>query len=73
MTQATGAQRRNTPTYKAGRHFLQIPGPTNVPDRILRAIDNGTIDRLVKTGYFEKVFGPQVKAEAERKGKLAYR
>jgi alanine-glyoxylate transaminase / serine-glyoxylate transaminase / serine-pyruvate transaminase len=44
MTQATGAQRRNTPTYKAGRHFLQIPGPTNVPDRILRAIDNGTID-----------------------------
>jgi len=28
----------------AGRHFLQIPGPTNVPDRILRAIDNPTID-----------------------------
>ena len=27
-----------------GRHFLQIPGPTNVPDRILRAIDNATID-----------------------------
>jgi len=23
----------------AGRHFLQIPGPTNVPDRVLRAID----------------------------------
>ena len=22
-----------------GRHFLQIPGPTNVPDRVLRAID----------------------------------
>ena len=22
-----------------GRHFLQIPGPTNVPDRILRAMD----------------------------------
>lgn len=28
----------------AGRHFLQIPGPTNVPDRILRAIDYPTID-----------------------------
>ncbi len=28
----------------SGRHFLQIPGPTNVPDRILRAIDNATID-----------------------------
>jgi alanine-glyoxylate transaminase/serine-glyoxylate transaminase/serine-pyruvate transaminase len=27
-----------------GRHFLQIPGPTNVPDRILRAIDQPTID-----------------------------
>ncbi len=31
-------------TYAAGRHFLQIPGPTNVPDRILRAIDRPTID-----------------------------
>jgi alanine-glyoxylate transaminase / serine-glyoxylate transaminase / serine-pyruvate transaminase len=31
-------------TYHSGRHFLQIPGPTNVPDRILRAIDRPTID-----------------------------
>lgn len=29
---------------KSGRHFLQIPGPTNVPDRVLRAIDRATID-----------------------------
>ena len=28
----------------AGRHFLQIPGPTNVPDRILRAIGRPTVD-----------------------------
>ena len=28
----------------AGRHFLQIPGPTNVPERILRAIARPTID-----------------------------
>ena len=28
----------------SGRHFLQIPGPTNVPDRVLRAIDRPTID-----------------------------
>ena len=28
----------------AGRHFLQIPGPTNVPDRILRAVAQPTID-----------------------------
>jgi alanine-glyoxylate transaminase / serine-glyoxylate transaminase / serine-pyruvate transaminase len=27
-----------------GRHFLQIPGPTNVPDRVLRAISAPTID-----------------------------
>ncbi|HTO44006.1 MAG TPA: aminotransferase class V-fold PLP-dependent enzyme, partial [Burkholderiales bacterium] len=31
-------------TFHSGRHFLQIPGPTNVPDRVLRAIDNPTID-----------------------------
>jgi alanine-glyoxylate transaminase/serine-glyoxylate transaminase/serine-pyruvate transaminase len=31
-------------SYASGRHFLQIPGPTNVPDRILRAIDSATID-----------------------------
>jgi len=31
-------------TYHAGRHFLQIPGPTTVPDRILRAIDMPVID-----------------------------
>src|SRR5262245_30975314 len=30
--------------YSAGRHFLQIPGPTNVPDRVLRAISAPTID-----------------------------
>ena len=30
--------------HHAGRHFLQIPGPTNVPDRVLRAIDNPTMD-----------------------------
>jgi len=28
----------------SGRHFLQIPGPTNVPDRILRAMDRPVID-----------------------------
>jgi alanine-glyoxylate transaminase/serine-glyoxylate transaminase/serine-pyruvate transaminase len=30
--------------HVAGRHFLQIPGPTNVPDRVLRAIDQPTMD-----------------------------
>ncbi len=27
-----------------GRHFLQIPGPTNIPDRVLRAMDMPTLD-----------------------------
>lgn len=31
-------------SYPSGRHFLQIPGPTNVPDRVLRAIARPTID-----------------------------
>ena len=31
-------------TAKRGRHFLQIPGPSNVPDRVLRAIAAPTID-----------------------------
>jgi alanine-glyoxylate transaminase / serine-glyoxylate transaminase / serine-pyruvate transaminase len=30
--------------HRSGRHFLQIPGPTNVPDRVLRAIDRATMD-----------------------------
>jgi alanine-glyoxylate transaminase / serine-glyoxylate transaminase / serine-pyruvate transaminase len=30
--------------HRPGRHFLQIPGPTNVPDRVLRAIAQPTID-----------------------------
>ena len=29
---------------KSGRHFLQIPGPTNVPDRVLRALSKPTND-----------------------------
>mgnify|MGYP001196437436 FL=1 len=31
-------------TYQAGPHFLQIPGPSNVPGRVLRAIERPTID-----------------------------
>ncbi len=31
-------------SYQSGRHFLQIPGPTNVPDRVLHAIGQPTID-----------------------------
>jgi len=31
-------------SYLSGRHFLQIPGPTNVPERVLRAMARPTID-----------------------------
>ncbi len=31
-------------TVKRGRHFLHVPGPSNVPDRVARAVDNPIID-----------------------------
>ncbi|MHB8828725.1 MAG: pyridoxal-phosphate-dependent aminotransferase family protein [Syntrophales bacterium] len=31
-------------SYSSGRHFLQIPGPTNVPEQVLRAMAKPTID-----------------------------
>jgi len=30
--------------YQSGRHFLQLPGPTNTPERVLRAMSKATID-----------------------------
>src|SRR5215468_4616444 len=36
--------RSETLMIHTGRHFLQIPGPTNVPDRVLRAMDRPVID-----------------------------
>src|SRR5262245_50965403 len=37
------------------------------------AVDNSTIDRLVKEGFFQKLFGNSIKSEEERKSKLALR
>lgn len=31
-------------SHTAGRHFLQIPGPSTVPERVMRAIDMPVID-----------------------------
>ncbi|HEX2648414.1 MAG TPA: aminotransferase class V-fold PLP-dependent enzyme [Burkholderiales bacterium] len=47
----------------AGRHFLQIPGPTNVPDRVLRAIDFPTMDHR---GPEFAVLGKEVLAGMKR-------
>ncbi|HRW03820.1 MAG TPA: aminotransferase class V-fold PLP-dependent enzyme, partial [Caldilineaceae bacterium] len=33
-----------TTPYQPGRHFLQIPGPTNLPERVARALSRSTID-----------------------------
>jgi alanine-glyoxylate transaminase/serine-glyoxylate transaminase/serine-pyruvate transaminase len=46
-------------TVRRGRHFLQIPGPTNVPDRVLRAMDFPTIDHR---GPTFQVLGQEVLA-----------
>ena len=50
---------------RAGRHFLQIPGPTPVPDRILRAMDMPVIDHrgpeeIVKLGVTQVMEGRRV-------------
>jgi aspartate aminotransferase-like enzyme len=44
-----------------GRHFLQIPGPTPIPDRILRAMDTAIIDHR----------GPEFAALAKRGSKAS--
>lgn len=38
-----------------------------------KVVDNSYVERLVKQGYFEMLFGPGIKAEEERKAKLAFR
>jgi hypothetical protein len=38
-----------------------------------KVVDNSIVDKLVKEGFFEKTFGPSIKAEQERKAKAAYR
>jgi alanine-glyoxylate transaminase/serine-glyoxylate transaminase/serine-pyruvate transaminase len=46
---------------ETGRHFLQIPGPTNVPDRVLRALDNAPIDhRGHDFGVFTRQLFPKL-------------
>ena len=51
-------------SFKAGRHFLQIPGPTNIPDRVLRAMDRAIIDhRGPEFGELGKRVLDKIKAE----------
>jgi len=55
-------------TRAGGRHFLQIPGPTNVPERVLRAIDFPTMDHR---GPEFSVLGKEVLAGMQRVFKTA--
>jgi alanine-glyoxylate transaminase/serine-glyoxylate transaminase/serine-pyruvate transaminase len=50
-------------SHPSGRHFLQIPGPSTVPDRILRAMDYPTIDHR---GPEFQVLGKKVLADIKR-------
>ena len=36
-------------------------------------VDNSAVDRLVKEGFFEKLFGSSIKTEIDRKSKMAFR
>jgi len=38
-----------------------------------KVVDNSYVERLVKEGFFEKLYGPSIKAEQDRKAKLAFR
>jgi len=38
-----------------------------------KVIDNSLVDRLAKEGFFEKTFGPGIKAEVEKKSKAAFK
>src|ERR1700704_689854 len=50
-------------TLHTGRHFLQIPGPTNIPDRVLRAMDMPGMDH--RSAEFAEL-GFAVMAAAQR-------
>jgi alanine-glyoxylate transaminase/serine-glyoxylate transaminase/serine-pyruvate transaminase len=54
-TNVASARLQNV-THRSGRHFLQLPGPTNTPDRVLRAMSKPTIDHR----------GPEFAALTER-------
>ena len=38
-----------------------------------KVIDNSVVGRLVNEGFFEKLFGPGIKAEQDRKARLAFK
>ena len=62
----------------AVKYVLDHPADENLAAQMRafdfhKVIDNSLVDRLVKEGFFEKLFGPEIKSEEERKAKIAYR
>jgi ABC-type nitrate/sulfonate/bicarbonate transport system substrate-binding protein len=62
----------------AVRYVLAHPADERIAARMRafdfrKVIDNSFVDRLVKEGFFEQLFGPGIKTEEERKAKLAFR
>jgi len=62
----------------AVKYVLDHPADPNLEAQMKafdfhKVIDNSLVDRAVNEGFFEKLFGPSIKAEEERKSKLAYR
>src|ERR1043166_9997130 len=57
--------------YQSGRQFLQIPGPTNVPDRVLRALSRPTMDhRGAEFGLFIRELLEGIKAVFKHSSKV---
>jgi ABC-type nitrate/sulfonate/bicarbonate transport system substrate-binding protein len=62
----------------AVKYVLDHPADENLASQMRafdfrKVIDNSLVERLVREGFFEKLFGPEIKAEEERKAKLAFR
>jgi len=62
----------------AVRYMLDHPSDEQIGRQLRRfdfrtVLDNSVVDSLVKAGFFEKLFGPGIKAEQERKARLAFR
>jgi ABC-type nitrate/sulfonate/bicarbonate transport system substrate-binding protein len=62
----------------AVKYVLDHPADENLAAQMKafdfrKVIDNSLVDRLVREGFFEKLFGPEIKAEEERAAKTAFR
>jgi ABC-type nitrate/sulfonate/bicarbonate transport system substrate-binding protein len=66
------------PYIRAVKYVLDHPSDERIAAQLRnydfrKVIDNSMVDRLVRQGFFEKLFGPEVKEEEERKARLAFR